>query len=177
MAANEKRSAILQYNSEVKLANAITNLEKRKIVEENKKKAASAKSAAKRRHNNNEVRKAKYKSDRNSLGNNGTDEFVAVTSETSEGHTDSDINIDVKNFNEGYNNDSIFITCGCCGQELGYNEISKVHLDENDKNILKIQGEKWISFLKENNCDILFASMITENFTDGMLKNCDDCCT
>ena len=122
MATNEKRSAILQYNSEVKLANAITNLEKRKIVEENKKKAASAKSAVKRRHNNNEVRKAKYKSDRNSLGNNGTDEFVAVTSETSEGHTDSDINIDVKNFNEGYNNDSIFITCGCCGQELGYNE-------------------------------------------------------
>ena len=86
------------------------------------------------------------------------------------------VDIDIKNFNTGYNIDSIFITCGCCGQEIGGNQISAVELDVESKELIKKCYEKWLNILSLNVTENNFSDLLKENLKDGFITDCDDCC-
>jgi hypothetical protein len=86
------------------------------------------------------------------------------------------LDIDVKNFCTGYNKDSIFITCGCCGQELGGSEFANELLTVEELSILKTSLDKWVDFLSSCNTDAQFTRALIENVPNGALRGCEDFC-
>ena len=86
------------------------------------------------------------------------------------------LDIDVKNFCTGYNKDSIFITCGCCGQELGGSEFANELLTVEELSILKTSLDKWVEFLSSCSTDAQFTRALIENVPNGALRGCEDFC-
>jgi len=86
------------------------------------------------------------------------------------------LDIDVKNFCTGYNKDSIFITCGCCGQELGGSEFANDLLTAEELLILKTSLDKWVEFLSSCSTDAQFTRALIENVPNGALRGCEDFC-
>ena len=138
ISASKKKHAIAMCKSEIKLANEIANCEKRKIAAEAKAVAESNKKDAialskqianlkKRKVAAENIRiteaeklKRKQQRVRNKqqrYSYSMQTQSNLLNQDVQENIMDSAVNIDIKNFNEGYNNDTIFITCGCCGQE------------------------------------------------------------
>jgi hypothetical protein len=84
--------------------------------------------------------------------------------------------LDVKNFCSGYDTDTIFITCGCCGQELGGSDFAKEQLTVDDLSILKTSLDKWVEFLSSCSTDAQFTRALIENVPNGALRGCEDFC-
>jgi len=114
----------------------------------------------------NKARRASFsKAQRRSLSNN-----------TSQERPETTIDIDIKKFNEGYNTDTIFVTCGCCGQELGGKLIAKEKLSQNDYDIIKSSFDRWLLSLSVDAADAAFIRLLIENVPNGLLRGCGDCC-
>ena len=86
------------------------------------------------------------------------------------------VDFDVKNFCSGYDTDTIFITCGCCGQELGGSDFAKEQLTVDELSILETSLDKWVDFLSSCNTDAQFTRALIENVPNGALRGCQDFC-
>ena len=100
----------------------------------------------------------------------------SLSNNTLQERPETAIDIDVKNFNKGYNTDTIFVTCGCCGQELGGKLIAKEKLSQNDYDIIKSSFDRWLLSLSVDAADAAFLRLLIENVPNGLLRGCGDCC-